>query len=74
MRKPGGLVPAKIVAKEQNLDKVFSDDYIFEIPLYQRPYAWTTEEVEKLLNDLTNAVNRDREEPYFLGSVVLKHF
>ena len=62
---------AKITAQEQNLGKIFSDDYLFEIPLYQRPYAWTTEEVEELLDDLTDALNRDSKEPYFLGSLVL---
>ena len=64
-------MPAKITATEQNLDKVFSDDYFFEIPSYQRPYAWTNEEVDELMDDLTEAMRRDIEAPYFLGSVVL---
>ena len=64
-------MPAIITAKEQNLVKVFSDDYFFDIPLYQRPYAWTTEEVDALLDDLEDAMNRDMESPYFLGNVVL---
>ena len=38
-------MPETIKASEQNLDKVFCDDYLFEIPFYQRPYAWTTDEV-----------------------------
>ena len=63
-------MPATITAKEQNLDKIFSDDYVFNVPLYQRPYAWTTEQVDELLDDLTDAMKRDSE-PYFLGSVVL---
>ena len=46
-------------------------DYYFQIPLYQRPYAWTTEHVDELLDDLTDAMRRDREAPYFLGSIVL---
>ena len=62
---------AEITATEQNLDKVFSDDYYFEIPSYQRPYAWTTEQVDELLDDLTDAMRRDCDAPYFLGSVVL---
>ena len=64
-------MPAIITAKEQSLVKVFSDDYFFEIPLYQRPYAWTTEEVDELLDDLIDAMDRDSESPYFLGNVVL---
>ena len=63
---------AAISAKEQNLAKIFSsDEYAFEIPLYQRPYAWTTNEVHELLDDLNVAMERDNEAPYFLGSVVL---
>lgn len=65
------MVPAIITAKEQRLVRIFGDDYFFEIPLYQRPYAWTTEEVDDLLDDLTDAMNRDSEAPYFLGSIVL---
>ena len=38
-------MPESIKASEQNLDKVFCDEYLFEIPFYQRPYAWTTDEV-----------------------------
>lgn len=62
---------AKITATEQSLVQVFSDAYFFEIPLYQRPYEWTTEHVEELLDDLIDARKRDSEAPYFLGSIVL---
>ncbi|NHC31938.1 GmrSD restriction endonuclease domain-containing protein [Dermacoccus nishinomiyaensis] len=59
-------------AAEINLGKIFSDDFEFEIPEYQRPYAWTTEETLQLLSDLEGALNReDDDEPYFLGSIVL---
>ena len=64
-------MPAKITATEQNLGQVFSDTYFFQIPLYQRPYAWTTEHVEELLDDLVDAMRRDSDAPYFLGSIVL---
>ena len=64
-------MPEIIKASERNLNFVFSDDYLFEIPLYQRPYAWTTEQVDELLDDLLNAMDRDAQSPYFLGSVVL---
>lgn len=29
-----------LTAKEQSLAKIFSDDYVFTIPGYQRPCAW----------------------------------
>jgi len=37
-----------IQAEELPLYKVFSNDFVFKIPLCQRPYAWTTEEAEAL--------------------------
>ena len=63
-------MPGAIQASEKNLNRVFCNDYLFEIPVFQRPYAWTTEEVNELLDDLLFAMVRD-EEPYFLGSIVL---
>ncbi|MHA7190507.1 DUF262 domain-containing protein [Arthrobacter sp. MDT2-16] len=58
-------------AAEINLGKLFTDDYDFVIPEYQRPYAWGTEETMQLLSDLQGALERDTDEPYFLGSIVL---
>ena len=64
-------MPETIKASEQNLNEVFSNKYLFQIPFYQRPYAWTTEEVGELLDDLLFAVDKDADAPYFLGSIVL---
>jgi hypothetical protein len=53
---------------------VLSDRYAFTIPAYQRPYAWTAEQVEQLLDDALEAMDRARSQPdqgYFLGSIVL---
>lgn len=66
---PAALQPLK--AAEIALGKLFTDDFEFVIPEYQRPYAWGKEEALQLLTDLQDALDRDTEEPYFLGSVVL---
>lgn len=59
-------------AGELPLSKIFSSDYDFVIPEYQRPYAWGTEQALMLLDDLEDALaTRDQDEPYFLGSAVL---
>lgn len=63
------LQPLK--AAEINLGKLFTNDFDFVIPEYQRPYTWGTDETLQLLSDLTSALERDTAEPYFLGSVVL---
>ena len=58
------------VAKELALIDVFSDKFLFEMPSHQRPYAWETDQADVLLSDLENAVV-NREDAYFLGSIVL---
>ncbi len=63
----------KIEAHERNIGDIFSDLYQFEIPPYQRPYAWEEDQVRELLNDLLDAMdNRDVSGGlYFLGSIVI---
>ncbi|MGW2626922.1 DUF262 domain-containing protein [Micromonospora taraxaci] len=61
----------QLEAHEFPLHKIFCSDYDFRIPDYQRPYAWGKEQTGQLLDDLTEALERDSGEPYFLGSVVL---
>ena len=60
-------------AKEVALGKLFDNDYLFRMPVYQRPYSWRPEQTEELLNDLRGAMKDDTTaaEPYFLGSIVL---
>ena len=46
-----------------------SDQYI--IPIYQRNYAWGNDEIETLINDMINVMERDSESPYYIGSLVV---
>lgn len=67
---------ARIHGGEHPIQKIFSDDFAFTIPLYQRPYSWTTEQADELLSDLLESLPASHEqvqegEPYFLGSIVL---
>lgn len=68
-------MPETIEAKELQLNNIFNDNYLFEIPEYQRPYAWTTEQVSELVDDLIYAMRKgekiDEVPPYFLGSIVI---
>ncbi len=61
----------QLVASEEPLVKIFSSDYDFVIPDYQRPYSWGAEQALQLVDDLVDALERAPDEPYFLGSVVL---
>ena len=60
-----------IKAEENQLMEIFSDEYLFEIPDYQRPYSWATEQTSELLDDLLTAMNAGADSYYFLGSIVL---
>ena len=64
-----------IEAAERPVLDIFCDKFLFRIPSYQRPYAWTTEQTSELLDDILTACNDTgdvaNQSPYFLGSVVL---
>lgn len=59
-----------IEAHENELKQIFSDDYEFEIPSYQRPYAWEEQQAQELLTDFIEAMDNG-DDVYFLGSIVL---
>ncbi len=61
----------QLEAHEKPLGKIFCGDYDFRVPNYQRPYAWGTDQAAELLDDLSGALDRNEDEPYFLGSLVL---
>lgn len=69
-------MPTNLIAHEQPILKIFSEDYVFRIPGYQRPYAWTTEQARDLFEDLAGSMRAaggaiEEMPPYFLGSIVL---
>lgn len=62
-------------AHDKLIREIFEGSYQFEIPDYQRPYAWTTEQATELFDDLYSAMQDARvsgvSSQYFLGSIVL---
>lgn len=70
------MSPRTLEAHEFPLKEVFCDKYTFEIPGYQRPYAWTQENALTLVDDILTYLeeqpaNLEEANPYFLGSIVL---
>ena len=61
----------KITGKEYPLSKIFSADFEYHIPGYQRPYAWTEEQAGILFDDLYDFFQTETIDNYFLGSIVL---
>ncbi|WRE24797.1 DUF262 domain-containing protein [Helicobacter pylori] len=62
---------AKIESNDSHLRGILKDELYYQIPIYQRPYQWTEENCEKLLDDLFFNYEDDRESDYFCGSLVL---
>lgn len=62
----------EIIGSEYPIKKIFSKEFNFEIPSYQRPYSWTTEHAGQMFDDFHDfMVTQDQNEAYFLGSIVL---
>ncbi|MFC9918248.1 DUF262 domain-containing protein [Agromyces binzhouensis] len=51
-----------------NVGRLFSQDFYFHIPDYQRPFSWDVDNLTDLIDDLTAA---PRDADYFLGTLVL---
>ena len=62
-------------AHDKLIREIFEGSYQFEIPDYQRPYAWTTGQATELFDDLYSAMQDARVSgsgsQYFFGSIVL---
>ncbi len=61
----------KISGAEFPLAKIFSSDFDYSIPSYQRPYAWTEVQAGELFSDLVDFFTKEKDDTYFLGSIVL---
>ena len=61
----------KISGAEYQLAKIFSSEFDYVIPSYQRPYAWTVDQTSELFDDLYDFYRTELDEEYFLGSIVL---
>lgn len=64
----------KIEVELKNLKKILVDDeYFYQVPDYQRPYSWDSENISELIDDLFLAFTTNKDKEYFCGSLVLVH-
>lgn len=61
-----------IEVNEKAIRTLFSDDFWFNIPSYQRPYVWGKDNITDLLDDIVYAFKYNTQDKYFLGSLVLQ--
>ena len=60
----------RIGSNAQSIGEVLRRPVSYVVPMNQRDFAWTQEEVDLLWQDLVDALQEDRGE-YFLGAIVL---
>lgn len=70
MEKEIMIDPQEFSSSDVGLIKGKFESYGFNIPIYQRLYAWGKREVEKLMIDLKKAFENP-EQDYYLGNVTL---
>ncbi|RYQ20923.1 hypothetical protein PG2001B_0158 [Bifidobacterium pseudolongum subsp. globosum] len=52
-----------------SIAELFGEGCVYRVPIYQRAYAWDTDEIETLLDDIRRAISHDTQ--YYLGSLVV---
>ena len=52
-----------------SVNRLLNED-IYAIPLYQRNFAWTYDEIEQILNDVADAFQENRDN-YYIGTLVV---
>src|SRR5574341_1320016 len=60
-----GILPPDL----RSIEQLFTGNARYAVPKYQRSFAWGTDEIEELWEDLMAAMARQGE--YFLGTIVL---
>lgn len=70
------MTSSRIHGKEYPVEEILNGNFVFNIPRYQRPYAWGVDQAQTLLEDLLSAIGdlddkSDDIESYFLGSIVV---
>ena len=54
-----------------SVNRLLNED-TYAVPLYQRNFAWTYDEIEQLLNDVADAFQEDRDN-YYIGTLVVNN-
>ena len=61
--------------KEVSIEELFygSEKVVYEIPIYQRNYAWENDEIRALVQDVYDAYKNSDGNPYYIGTLVSFH-
>lgn len=58
--------------KEMSINELFiqEEKCTYEIPIYQRNYAWEKEEICALIHDIDDSFQKDQNKVYYIGTLV----
>lgn len=65
----------KLPLKKVSIEELFigGEKATYEIPIYQRNYAWEKDEISTLVQDIYDAYKKDSNRPYYIGTLVSYH-
>ena len=64
------MARAILPLKEQSIDEIYNGNQVtYEVPIYQRNYAWEDDEISALIQDVYDAFIQ-RKNTYFIGTLV----
>lgn len=67
------MARAILPLKEQSIDEIYNGNQVtYEVPIYQRNYAWEDDEISALIQDVYDAFIQ-RKNTYFIGTLVSYH-
>ena len=52
-----------------SINGLFSNHFV--VPLYQRNFAWRTDEIQQFLQDIWDAFQKNKDKDYYIGSIVV---
>lgn len=69
------MAKKELPLKEVSINELFSGskNSVYEIPIYQRNYAWEKDEISALVQDVYDAYTTDPKRPYYIGTLVSYH-
>lgn len=63
----------EVPLKEININELFvkgEKNYTYEVPIYQRNYAWEKDEISALVQDIYDSYKKDSASNYYIGTLV----
>lgn len=63
----------KLPLKERTIHSIYlnnSEASTYQIPIYQRNYAWGEDQVNALVKDVRDSFDKDKNRPYYIGTLV----